>query len=66
MTHHMKGVRYTVTQPQGYFKDSMGDAVPWFDIEGRVLKLICHENGTVTWELWDRNGEVLEPSPIKA
>jgi len=55
-------VRYTVIQPEGYFTSAAGDTLPWFDTAGRAIVLLCHEDGSVTWELRGRNGEVLEPA----
>lgn len=58
---HADDVLHEVLLPKGYFVSASGDYLPWFDNEGRQLGLLLHSDGTVTWQLRGRNGEVLEP-----
>lgn len=57
----VKNVAHEVVQPQGYYVGGHGDPIPWFDNEGRAIVLLCHPDGSVTWELRGKDGEVLEP-----
>ena len=52
---------FEIRQPKGYHWTNYGIAAPWFDNEGRCIVLICEPDGSVRWELRDRNGEVLAP-----
>lgn len=49
--------------PEGYFMGASGDTLPFFDQEGRAIVLRFWPDGTVTWQLRGRGGEVLEPEP---
>lgn len=57
-------VRHELLQPKGYFKVVTGDMLPWFDQEGRAIVLLLHGDGSVTWQMRGRNGEVLEPEMV--
>lgn len=57
-------VRHELIQPKGYFRGVTGDMLPWFDQEGRVIVLLLHADGSVTWQMRGRNGEVLEPEMV--
>jgi hypothetical protein len=61
LSHNADDVRYAVIQPKGYFVAATGDPTPWFDNEGRAIVLLCHVDGSVTWQLQNKNGETLEP-----
>jgi hypothetical protein len=54
-------VRHVAVLPKGYFQAATGDMLPWFDNEGRVIVLRCHADGSVTWQMLDKDEEVLEP-----
>lgn len=57
-----ESVAYEIPQPEGY-SWSVGAMAPLpnFDKEGRRMVLLCHKDGSVTWELRSKGGEVLEP-----
>lgn len=59
-THNAETVAHEIIQPKGYLGTATNDPRPWFDHEARVIVLLCHEDGSVTWEM-RAHGEVLEP-----
>jgi hypothetical protein len=55
-------VRHRVACPQGYqWSFDTNSPLPFFDREGRKVVLLCHDDGSVTWQLIGKNGEVLGP-----
>lgn len=54
---------YEHALPEGYFRAASGDTLPFFDQAGRAIVLRFWPDGTVTWQLRGRDGEVLEPEP---
>lgn len=54
--------RHERALPDGYFLAASGDPLPFFDREGRAIVLRFWPDGSVTWQLQGRDGEVLEPS----
>lgn len=61
-THRADYVAHEIVQPEGYNWSWEAHApVPSFDKEGRRMVILCHADGSVTWELRSKDGEVLEP-----
>ena len=58
--NNAESVRHEIIQPKGYIGVGGDNTRPWFDDEYRVIVLLCHEDGSVTWEM-RAHGEVLEP-----
>jgi hypothetical protein len=61
MPDNAESVAHEILQPKGYIGLASDDPRPWFDDEDRVIVLLCHEDGSVTWEM-RAHGEVLEPA----
>ena len=60
----MSAPMHELVMPQGYFLAASGDTLPWFDGEGRAIVLLCWPDGSVTWQLRSRDGEVLGPDAV--
>lgn len=52
---------HEIELPQGYdWSDTLGGPAPWFNRDSKIV-LLCHSDGSVTWEMRDKKGRVLEP-----